>query len=95
MSPGWTNGFWLQRVDLNHRPLGYECNLKCNFNELAGVVAYFREWKIVVKSIEELLFWVGFGLASLVSNASPAPSNRISSQNAVIATTRRSAAFSE
>jgi hypothetical protein len=25
-------------VDLNHRPLAYECNLKRNSNELAGVV---------------------------------------------------------
>jgi hypothetical protein len=44
--------------------LGYECNLKRNFGELAGVVAYFRERKITAKIIEELLFWVGFGLAS-------------------------------
>ena len=49
---------------------GYESWQQQYFNELAGVVAYFREWKIAAKSIEELLFWVGFGLASLVSKAS-------------------------
>jgi hypothetical protein len=63
-------------VDLNHRPLGYEILKKRIFHELAGVVAYFREWKIAVKSAEELLFWVGFGLASLVSNGFPSPSDR-------------------
>jgi len=54
-------------VDLNHRPLGYEIFSKRSFNELAGVVAYFKEWKIAGKSVEEFLIWVGFGLASLVS----------------------------
>ena len=29
------------------------------------MVAYFTEWKRAVKSVEELLFWVGFGLSLL------------------------------
>jgi hypothetical protein len=36
MSPGWTKEFWLWGVDLNHRPLGYECKEECHFNELRG-----------------------------------------------------------
>jgi hypothetical protein len=27
---------WLRGVDLNHRPLGYECKSKGNFKELRG-----------------------------------------------------------
>jgi hypothetical protein len=34
---------WLRGVDLNHRPLGYEFEQKLKFNELAGVVAYFKQ----------------------------------------------------
>jgi hypothetical protein len=30
------SGHWLRGVDLNHQPLGYECNLTYNFNELRG-----------------------------------------------------------
>ena len=40
-------------MDLNHRPLGYEFQEKRNFNELAGVVAKFEEWKIARKSVED------------------------------------------
>jgi len=56
--------FLVAGVDLNHRPLGYEYNLKRNFNELAGVVACSKERKIEGWSVEEFLFWVGFGLKS-------------------------------
>jgi hypothetical protein len=55
---------WLRGVDLNHRPLGYEFCEKRNFNELAGVVAKFKEWRIARKSVKEFLFWVGLGLES-------------------------------
>jgi hypothetical protein len=71
--------------------LGYEILKKRIFHELAGVVAYFRDWKIAVKSIEELLFWVGFGLASLESKGSSTCSNTIQLR---VPTTRRNAAFS-
>jgi len=27
---------WLRGVDLNHRPLGYECKEECHFNESRG-----------------------------------------------------------
>jgi len=27
---------WLRGVDLNHRPLGYECNQDRNYNNLDG-----------------------------------------------------------
>jgi hypothetical protein len=74
-SGGVVAEIWLRGVDLNHRPLGYEILKKRIFSELAGVVAYFREWKIAAKSIEELIFWVGFGLASLVSMGSTTPNN--------------------
>ena len=39
-----------------------------------------------MKSIEELLFWVGFGFASLVSKASPGSSDTIQVRIAVIPT---------
>ena len=64
---------WLRGVDLNHRPLGYEFSMKSSFNELAGVVACFKDWKIRDGRPEEFLFWVGFGLNSktfLISHVS-------------------------
>jgi hypothetical protein len=55
---------WLRGVDLNHRPLGYEFPTTWHFNELAGVVAYIKECNIAGQSVEEFLFWVGFGLGA-------------------------------
>ena len=48
-------------MDLNHRPLGYEFYEKRNFNELAGVVAYFKEWKIAVRALESSYFGLVLG----------------------------------
>jgi hypothetical protein len=42
MSPGWTNSFWLQRVDLNHRPLGYEPTTISIFNNLQDAGGYLK-----------------------------------------------------
>jgi hypothetical protein len=69
-------------------------NLKRSFNELVGVLAYFREWKIPVNRIEELLFWVGFGLGSLVIEGISGIPRQDSNLDYVIPTTRRSATFS-
>ncbi len=51
-------------IERKYRPLVHEIFEKRNFSELAGVVACLKDWKIAVKSGEEFLFWVGFGLAS-------------------------------
>ena len=37
-----------------------------HFRELAGVAACLKEWKRALKSDEEFLFWVGFGLNVLL-----------------------------
>jgi len=58
-----TNALMIPKSDIFHlrSSLGRAFNLKRNFSELAGVLAYFRKWKIAVKSVEELLFCY-FGL---------------------------------